>query len=160
MRYNERKEFLYDGEVWNRSDTVTALKIHAEYVRTNSPKPYPKFFEVDRSEEAVDPLWHMPTTERVVFKRTLDIPAIVTFDKPNWAMTKLGITPKQHFRFWIANLHITPPGTLMDGREQAQARTAMERMGRRPVGRFMGFPSSAPAGMRRRRGPRWTAGSP
>lgn len=117
MKYAERKEFFFDGEVFRRSDTLTALKIHAEYVRTSSPTPYPQFFEVDRNEEAVDPLWHMPTSERTVFSRTLDVPAVVTFDKPNWALTKLGITPRQHFRFWLANLHLNPPGALADSRE-------------------------------------------
>jgi hypothetical protein len=117
VRYAERKEFLFDSELWKKTDVGIALKMHAEYVRTSSPRPYPKFFEVDRSEEAVDPLWHMPMTERTVFKRTLDIPSIVTFEKPNWAMTKLGLTPKQHFKFWLANLHLNPSGTLIDGRE-------------------------------------------
>ncbi len=122
MRYSERKEFLFDSEIWRRSDTVTALKLHAEYVRSSSPKPYPKFFEVDRGEQSIDPLWHMPVTERTVFTRTLDVPAIVTFEKPNWRMTKLGITPQQHFKFWLANLHLTPPGTLPNEREKDPVR--------------------------------------
>lgn len=118
MRYLERKEFLYDGEVWKQADTVTALKLHAEYVRTSSPKPYPKFFEVDRNEQKIDDLWHMPLTERTTFKRTLDVPAIVQFEKPDWRLTKLGLTPKQRFKFWLANLHLTPSGTLEDVRER------------------------------------------
>lgn len=123
MRYTERKEFLYDSEIFHRTDTVTALKMHAEYVRTASPKnPYPTFFEVDRGNNAVDPLWHMPVTERTVFSRTLSIPAIVQFEKPDWRMTKLGIVPKQRFKFWLANLHLTPPGTLMDDAQKDQIR--------------------------------------
>jgi hypothetical protein len=85
--------------------------MHAEYVRTASPIPYPTFFEVDRGNNAVDHLWHMPVTERTVFKRTLSVPAIVQFEKPDWRLTKLGITPRQKFKFWLANLHLTPPGT-------------------------------------------------
>ena len=122
MRYEERKEFLYDGEIWKRKDSELALKIHGEYVRTSSPKPYPKFFEVDRGDQAVDPLWHMPVSERTVFSRTLEVPAIVQFEKPNWQLTKLGITPKQRFKFWLANIHLCPPGSLVDDRETSPIR--------------------------------------
>lgn len=108
MRYSQRNEFLYDSELFKRSDTQTALQIHAEYVRVSSPNPYPKFFEVDRNATKVDDLWHMPTTERTTFSRTLDVPAIVNFDKPDWRLTKLGLKPIQRFRFWLANLHLHP----------------------------------------------------
>jgi hypothetical protein len=117
VKYDARKEFLYDGDIWKRSDTVTALRMHAEYVKSSSPNPRPKFFEVDRGEQAYDDLWHMPATERTVFSRTLDVPSIVTFEKPNWQLTKLGIAPKQKFSFWLANLHLTPPGSHPNERE-------------------------------------------
>jgi hypothetical protein len=108
VRYSERKEFLFDSEVFKRSDTQTALQIQAEYVRAASPNPYPKFFEVDRSSGKVDDLWHMPLTERTTFARTLDVPAIAGFQKPDWRLTKLGIKPIQQFTFWLANLHLHP----------------------------------------------------
>lgn len=108
MLYTERKEFLYDSEIFKLSDTQTALQIHAEYVRSASPIPYPKFFEVDRSSGKVDDLWHMPLTDRTVFSRTLDIPAIAGFQKADWRLTKLGLKPIQNFTFWLANLHLHP----------------------------------------------------
>lgn len=108
MRYAERKEFTYDPEIFRLSDTQTALMIQAEAVKAHSPQPYPKFFEVDRQEGKVDYLWHMPLTERTTFSRTLEIPAIVKFEKPDWRLTKLGIKPIQRFSFWLANLHLHP----------------------------------------------------
>ncbi len=115
MRYLERKEFLFDSELFKRSDTQTALQIHAEYVRVSSPNPYPKFFEVDRTETKMDDLWHMPLTERTTFTRTLDVPAIVNFEKPDWRLTKLGIKPLQRFKFWLANLHLHPQDEVTKG---------------------------------------------
>jgi hypothetical protein len=108
MLYAERKEFLYDSEIFTRRDVGIALQIHAEYVRASSPIPYPKFFEVDRQNVNIDDLWHMPLTQRTLFSRTLDVPAIVSFEKPDWRMTKLGIKPIQRFKFWLANLHLHP----------------------------------------------------
>lgn len=109
VHFTDRKEFIYDSEIFvRRKDLITALQIHAEYVRVSSPIPYPKFFEVDRSITKMDPLWHMPLTERTVFSRTLDVPAIVQFEKPDWRLTKLGLKPVQHFKFWLSNLHLHP----------------------------------------------------
>jgi hypothetical protein len=117
MLYEQRKEFTFDGELWRREDVKTALKIHAEYVRTSSPKPLPTFFEVDQQQNTLDPLWHMPLTERTVFSRTLSVPAIVQFEKPDWRLTKRGLIPLQQFKFWLAHLHLTPPGTLVEENE-------------------------------------------
>jgi hypothetical protein len=122
MRYLDRKEFLFDAEIFRRSDTITALKIHAEYVSKSSPNPKPKFFEVDRGEMLIDPLWHMPVTERTVFSRTLDLPAIVQFEKPRWRLTRQGYVPQQNFKFWLANLHLNLVGTLPDEREREPIR--------------------------------------
>jgi len=108
MRYTERKEFLYDTEVFKRKDTQIALSMYAEWVRISSPVPYPKFFEVNRDMTKVDDLWHMPLTDRTTFSRELDVPTIAKFEKPNWQMTKLGIKPDQRFSFVIANLHLHP----------------------------------------------------
>jgi hypothetical protein len=108
MRYTERKEFTYDSDLLSLDDTQTYLTIHAEYVKAYSPKPYPKFFEVDRQEGKIDDLWHMPLTERTTFSRTLDVPAIVNFEKPDWKLTKLGLRPLQRFKFWLANQHLMP----------------------------------------------------
>src|SRR6516225_4086708 len=110
MRYLERKEFLYEPEIFKRSDTITALRIHAEYVLKHSARPRPHFFEVNRADQQFDPLWHMPVTERFTFTRVIEVPAIITFDKPSWTIRKQGQIPKQRFSFWLANLHLMPQG--------------------------------------------------
>lgn len=104
MKFTERKEFTYDAEVFKRSDTQTALKIHDEYVRKSSRIPLPAFFEVDRDINKTDDLWHMPLTERTIFSRRLEIPAIIMFERPNWLLTKLGIQPVVRSKFWLSNL--------------------------------------------------------
>ncbi len=103
MKFTDRKEFLYDSEVFKRSDTQTALKIHAEYVRKHSPTPKPKFLEVDRSKGNIDPLWHMPISDRTQFGREFDMPAINQFEKPDWRLTRMGIVPARRDKFWLAN---------------------------------------------------------
>jgi hypothetical protein len=108
MRFTERKEFVYDPEVFRLRDTQVALSMYAEWVRVTSPRPYPKFFETDRDTTKIDDLWHVPLTERTTFSRTLDIPAIASFEKPDWRLTKLGITPLQRFKFTLAALHLHP----------------------------------------------------
>ncbi len=103
MFFNDRKDFLYDSEIFKRSDVVTALKIHAEFVTKHSPIPAPKFFEVDRTKNKIDSLWHMPLSDRTQFRRELLIPCINQFDKPDWRLTKLGIIPARRDKFWMAN---------------------------------------------------------
>lgn len=103
MNFYERREFLCDPEVFKRSDTTVALKIHAEYVRRHSARPAPRFFEVNREASGqLDDLWHVPTADRTPFSRELDIPAINQFEKPDWRLTKLGIIPQRRDRFWLA----------------------------------------------------------
>lgn len=103
MRFTERREFLYDPEVFKRLDVQTALKIHDEAVRKHAGKPWPKFFEVDRSAATVDPLWLQPTTERTKFLRTLDVPCIVQFEKKKWDMTRQGRPAQQRVKFWTSH---------------------------------------------------------
>lgn len=104
MKFTERKEWLYDPALFKRFDTQTALKIHAEYVRRHSGVPAPKFFEVDQSSAKYDELWHFPLDNRTVFRRTMDIPAIVQIERPDWRLTKVGLVPKQKTKFWLGNL--------------------------------------------------------
>ena len=104
MKYAERKQFLYDPEIFRLSDTQTALGIHAEAVRKFSPNPKPKFMEVDRRAMKYDALWHVPLDDRTVFSRVLDVPAIVTKERPDWRLTRVGIVPQQKHKFWLANL--------------------------------------------------------
>ncbi len=104
MLYTERKEFTYDPQLNAVQDTVIALKLYDEYCTRYSPKPPPRFFEVDRSVATVDPIWHMPTGPRTEFKRELDIPGINQFQKPKWSLTKLGITYQRRDLFWLSNL--------------------------------------------------------
>lgn len=104
MRFNDRREWLYDPALFGLPDTQTALKIHAEYVRKMSPRPLPRIFEVDRDNAKIDTLWYMPLEARTMFSRTLDMPAIVKQEKPRWRMTKQGMVPQQSTTFWLANL--------------------------------------------------------
>jgi len=107
MKYTERKEWLYDGEIFRlRPDVTTALKIHAEYIAKHAPIPGPLFLEVDRRSTKYDDLWHMPLDERTVFSRELKVPALVTKERPDWRLTKVGLTPMQKHKIWLANLHL------------------------------------------------------
>lgn len=103
MKFNDRKEFLYDAEVFKRFDTKTALQIQEEYVRRHSANPAPKFYEVDRRQNNIDTLWHMPLTDRTLFSREISMPAINIFEKPIWKLTRIGIVPKRSDKFWLAN---------------------------------------------------------
>lgn len=104
MKFTDRRDFLYDAEVFKRFDTQTALRIHDEYVRKSSGKPYPVFYEVDRSAGNMDPLWHQPISTRTQYTRTLQVPSIVTFDKLNWSLRRQGRYAEQKIRFWVGNL--------------------------------------------------------
>jgi hypothetical protein len=103
VRFDDRKEFIYDAEIFKRYDTKTALQIHDEYVRRYSAKPPPKFLEIDRRASGIDPLWHAPIGDRTPVARDLEIPAINTFSKPDWRLTKIGVTPKRDDKFWLSN---------------------------------------------------------
>ena len=109
MRFNERREWLFDPVVFKRYDTTTALRIHAEYVRKFSPVPHPKFLEVDRTNANIDSLWHVPTANRTQFSREIEIPAINFFDKPRWTNTPTGLVPKRKDKFWLSHLGLSSP---------------------------------------------------
>jgi hypothetical protein len=104
VRYNERKEWLYDPQMFGRADVATAMRIHREATIKFSPRPPPKFFEVDRASARYDQLWHVPLDDRTVFSRTLEIPAVNKFEKPDWRLTKLGIVPQRRDTFILDNL--------------------------------------------------------
>lgn len=104
MRFTERKEWTYDPALFARGDSQIALRMHAEYVQKFSAQPYPKFFEVNRKDSNVDSLWHVPLDNRTVFSRTLEIPAINVFERPDWRLTKLGLVPTRKDKFWMSNL--------------------------------------------------------
>jgi hypothetical protein len=104
MKYTDRREFLYDSDIFKRQDVQIALKIHDEYVRRHSGKPYPKFFEVDRQVQSIDPLWHAPVAGHTQFSRTLDVPSIVQFEKLQWNLLRQGRIPQQKLKFWVGNL--------------------------------------------------------
>jgi len=99
MRFNERKTFVFDAEVFRRKDTETALKIYDEYIRKHSPTPTPRFFEADRGDGTIDKLWHTPVTERTQFTREIDLPCINMFQKPDWRLSVVGITPQRRDNF-------------------------------------------------------------
>ena len=106
MLYHERKEFLYDSELFKRADSTIALRLYDEYCKKNAPHPLPQFFEVDRTPGNVDHLWNMPTTERTQFtKRSpMGIYCINQFKKPDWRLKKSGQYPEQMDTFLISNI--------------------------------------------------------
>jgi hypothetical protein len=99
VRFESRKEFVYDPQIGAKKDTQTALKIYAEYVRKHSAVPAPSFFEVDRSDQKMDPLWHSPVESTALYSREIQLPAINTFERPDWRLTKLGIVPMRKDKF-------------------------------------------------------------
>jgi len=104
MKYTERRDFNYDMALAGRGDVVTAMRIHSDYVQKMSPIPPPKFMEVDRNSSHFDPLWHMPLDSRTHFSREIEIKCIVTAERPDWRLTKIGITPQQKRKFTLDNL--------------------------------------------------------
>ena len=104
MTFDQRKEWHYDPEQYRLKDVQTALTIHAEYIRVTSPRPYPKFYEVDHRSEKYDDLWHVPLDERTVFSRVIDLPVIINAERPDWRLTRVGIAPQQKYKVWMANL--------------------------------------------------------
>lgn len=106
MKYTERKEFVYDPKLGDLRDTRVALALADEYCRKFGSNPTPRFFEVDRSVGTIDELWHMPKAIRTKFLRELDIYAINQFQKPDWRLSKLGITYQRRDVFWMSNLSL------------------------------------------------------
>lgn len=108
MRYTERKDFLYDTEVFKRQDTQIALKIQREYVDKHSPTPRPQFFEVDRQLTHIDPVWHAPVAGRTLYtsRSPMSIAAINFFEKPDWRATLAGLKPSRIDKFWMSNLSL------------------------------------------------------
>ncbi len=110
MNYHERKDFLYDPEIFKREDVQTALTIYREYVVKHSPNPTPRFFEVDRSQASIDPLWHSPVTKKgkqqFTSRSPMDIPVTWKQEKPRWQMTPLGMTPTRRDTFLMSNLYL------------------------------------------------------
>lgn len=104
MKFTERREWLYDPQVFKRSDVQTALRINREATRKHSGKPYPVFMEVDRRSAKYDALWHVPLNDRTQFSRVLPIPAINTFERPDWRLTKVGIVPQRKDKFTLSHL--------------------------------------------------------
>lgn len=109
MKFTERKQWSYDPAIATLAETKKALEIHAEYIKAHAPKPpnpVPTFFEVDRRSSKVDQLWHMPLDERTVFSREIAIPVLIFKERPDWRLTKVGLTPQQKHKVWMANLHL------------------------------------------------------
>jgi len=104
MKFSERKEFVYDPQLGARADTQIALKLFDEYCKKFSARPTPRFFEVNRSPEHIDPVWHVPVEPRNQLSRQLDIYAINQFQKPIWSKTKTGITYQRKDVFWLSHI--------------------------------------------------------
>lgn len=104
MKFTERKEFLTDPELFGRNDVLIAQRLHAEYTKTHSPKPFPKFFEVDRDESKYDDLWHAPVNRRMQYSRSLDVPCLNKFIKPDWRLTNIGLIAQRRDDFIISYL--------------------------------------------------------
>ena len=105
MRYSERQNFTYDPQIGTAKDTSIALKMFHEYVCRLSPRPFPTFFEVDRSPAAenVDPMWGTPRSARTLFTRELTIPAINQFQSQTFRVWWNRVTTRGD-RFWTSNL--------------------------------------------------------
>ncbi len=106
VKYTARKEFLYDPDLNALADVKIALGIFDEYCRRYGARPPVRFLEANRKVEDIDPIWHVPKNNRTQYDRTLDIPAINQFQKPNWKLTKLGITYQRRDQFWLSNLSL------------------------------------------------------
>jgi hypothetical protein len=104
MLFTERRDWLYDPQVFGKKDTQTALRIHAEATRKHSARPPPTFMEVDKRNVVYDQLWHVPLDSRTHFSRTIPIPAINSFERPDWRLTKVGIVPQRKDKFTLSNL--------------------------------------------------------
>ncbi len=105
MKFTDRKEFTHDPELFGRKDVQIALKLTNEYYTRCSARPLPRFFEVDRSPDQIDPLYHVPVNARTQFLRTLDIPAINQFIKPNLSqLVRSVITYQRKDTFWLSHI--------------------------------------------------------
>lgn len=104
MLFTDRNEFTYDMAMFAGADLQIALKIHKEYSVKFSPKPPPKFMEVDRSQANFDELWHSPIGPRTLFSREMLIPSLVVAEKPDWRLTRIGLVPQQRSKFVLSNL--------------------------------------------------------
>lgn len=103
MRFVERKQWLYDPELFKRMDVQLALKLNAEYTSRHSAQPLPIFMEVDHSSTKTDALWHMPLSPQTQYARKINLAAIVTTERPDWRLTKLGIVPTQKHKVWLSH---------------------------------------------------------
>lgn len=104
MLFTERREYKFDPELGNLLDTRVAQRLFHEYTVRFGSRPRPTFYEVDRSVDKVDPLYHMPVATRTPFSRTLEIPALNYFQKPKWKLTKLAITYQRRDQFSLSYL--------------------------------------------------------
>jgi hypothetical protein len=104
VKFTERKELLYDPEIFRKAETQTALRINREWTVKHSPQPPPRFMEVNRQSAKFDALWHVPLDDRTVFLRVMNIPCINSFEKPDWRLTKVGIVPKRKDKFTMSHL--------------------------------------------------------
>ena len=56
----------------------------------------------------IDPLWHTSVTARTPFtaRSPIAIPALNQFQKPDWRVTRLGITPGRRDNFWMSHVDL------------------------------------------------------
>jgi len=108
VKFTDRRDFLYDPNLFLRSDTKTAQKIYADYVASHTPQPKPKTLEVDRSTTQIDPMWHVPLTDRTPILRELELPMIVRSNKQKWTFdsgTKI-LIPRRSNQMTVAHNHL------------------------------------------------------
>lgn len=112
MKFTDQKDFVYDTALFTRLDVQTALKIYRENVHRHGPQkdgvPAPKFFEVDRAPDQYDSLWHSHRTDRMQYtaRSPIPVPAINQFVKPDWKITRLGVTPGRRDNFFLSMLDL------------------------------------------------------
>ena len=113
MRYNDRRQFVYDPKLNALGDTRIALALHDEYISRYSPQPdKPVFFEVNRGASAVDPMWQAPVGHTILFHRELPLSAINRFQTQTFRpKLKFDSIPTDRVttrrdQFWISNLEL------------------------------------------------------
>lgn len=108
MKFTDRRDFLYDSLLFRRNDTVSALKIYADYVSKSTPLPKPLILEVDRASDKIDTLWHVPLNDRTSILRELEVPMIVKTTRQKWSIDQglKTLVPKRSNQMTMANIHL------------------------------------------------------
>jgi hypothetical protein len=106
MRFDDRREWTYDSDIFHRGDVQQALLFNAEYVKRCGPNPIPKVFEVARDDANTDHLWHSQISDVTQFSREVQIPCIFMQDKTQYVVEKNVLVNTQRAKVWYSHLHL------------------------------------------------------